>query len=87
MSNMKVTPRGGVEWNYWEISQIYRRKLKALIKASTAVLDEADKIHDNDTSPQKYRAPYGSLAELRKVLSTIDDWPISQPHNTKQPEE
>lgn len=72
---MKVTPRGGIEWDHWEISQIYRRKLKKLIKASQDVLDEVDAIHDNDQSPQKYRAPYGSLAELRKVLSDIDNWP------------
>lgn len=75
MSEVKVTPRGVIEFDQWEISQIYRRKLKKLIKASKAVVDEADHIHDNSPVPQKYRAPYASLTELRKVLNEIDDWP------------
>lgn len=73
---IKVMPRGGIEWNHWEISQIYRRKLKALVKASKAVLEEVDAIHDGDAPPQKYRAPYGSLAKLREVLKDIDNWPV-----------
>lgn len=79
---VKLMPRGGIEWDHWEISQIYRRKLKRLIKASKAVIKEADAIHDKEQWPIKYRAPYASMTELREVLRTIDDWPKKFPPST-----
>ena len=36
--------------------------------AAQKVLDETDRILENDDFPLKYRAPYGALAELRTLL-------------------
>lgn len=70
------TPRGGVEPDWWAESVKLYRRLRVIERAAQAVLDEADKIHDSDPYPIKYRAPYGALAKLREVLSaqpTIDN--------------
>ena len=69
-------PRGGGTHDWWAESVKLYRRLHKIEQAAQAVLDEADRIHDNDPYPIKYRAPYGALAQLRAVLSeqsTIDD--------------
>lgn len=50
----------------------YDRLLKAfgeLQAAAQKVVDETDRIHDNEPWPVKYRAPYGAIAELRQLLA------------------
>ena len=50
----------------------YDRLLKAfgeLQAAAQKVIDETDRIHDNEPWPVKYRAPYGAIVELRKLLA------------------
>ena len=37
--------------------------------AAQKVCDETDRIHDNSPWPQKYRAPYGAIVELRQLLA------------------
>lgn len=49
----------------------YDRLLNAfgeLQAAAQKVVDETDKIHNNDPWPIKYRAPYGAITELRILL-------------------
>lgn len=51
----------------------YDRLLKAfgeLQAAAQKVVDETDRIYDNEPWPTKYRAPYGAIVELRKLLGT-----------------
>ncbi len=36
--------------------------------AAQHVVDETDRIHDGDPWPIKYRAPYGAITALRRVL-------------------
>ena len=36
--------------------------------AAQKVCTETDRIHDNSSWPQKYRAPYGAITALKKVL-------------------
>jgi hypothetical protein len=50
----------------------YDRLLEAFTELQTAtqkVVDETDRIHDNDPWPIKYRAPYGAIVELRQLLA------------------
>jgi hypothetical protein len=50
----------------------YQRLLAAFSKLQAAaqhVVNETDRIHDNEPWPIKYRAPYGAIVELRKVLA------------------
>jgi hypothetical protein len=50
----------------------YNRLLKAftdLQRVAQDVLDETDRNLNHDTWPIKYRAPYGALMKLRKLLA------------------
>jgi len=38
--------------------------------AARKVVEEMDRIHDTSDAPLKFRAPFGAIAELRKVLET-----------------
>lgn len=66
--NWKPAPRGGIEPDYYEISVLQRRKYRKLQKAAQAVVDAMAEIHDKDPYPIKYRAPFGAIAALSKVL-------------------
>lgn len=49
----------------------YQRLLKAfgeLQAAAQKVIEETDRIHDNEPWPVKYRAPYGAIVELRELI-------------------
>lgn len=49
----------------------YARLLKSFTELQAAaqkVVDEIDRTHDGDPWPIKYRAPYGAITELRKLL-------------------
>lgn len=49
----------------------YQRLLASfgeLQAAAQRVVDETDRIHDNDPWPIKYRAPYAAITELRSLL-------------------
>lgn len=49
----------------------YQRILLAFSELQVAaqkVVDETDRIHDGSPWPQKYRAPYGAITDLRKLL-------------------
>lgn len=49
----------------------YTLLLKAFTQLQTAaqkVVDETDRIHNNDPWPIKYRAPYGAIVEMRQLL-------------------
>ena len=37
--------------------------------AANKVVAETDRIHDSEPWPQKYRAPYGAITELRTLLA------------------
>lgn len=37
--------------------------------AAHKVVNETDRIYDGDPWPIKYRAPYGAIAELRRLLA------------------
>jgi hypothetical protein len=68
-------PRGGMETDWWAESVKLYRRLRKVERAAQAVVDETQKIHDGSPWPLKYRAPYGAITELIKVLSeqpTID---------------
>lgn len=41
----------------------------ALQTAALKVVEETDRIHDNEPWPAKYRAPYGAITELRALLA------------------
>ncbi len=43
--------------------------LAALQTAALKVVNETDRIHDNEPWPTKYRAPYGAIVELRALLT------------------
>jgi len=50
----------------------YKKLLEAfseLQAAAQKVVDETDRIHDSSPFPAKYRAPYGAIVELRKLLA------------------
>jgi len=50
----------------------YKKLLAAfgeLQSAAQKVVDETDRIHDGSPWPTKYRAPYGAIVELRKLLA------------------
>jgi hypothetical protein len=54
------------------VERRYAALLKAFAELQSAaqkVVDETDRIHDNDPWPTKYRAPYGAIVELRQLLS------------------
>src|SRR5690606_1198983 len=75
-----IKPRGGVETDWWAESVKLYRRLRAVERAAQAVVEETDKIHDNDPAPVKFRAPYGAITELRRVLAlepTIDERKLS----------
>jgi len=40
-----------------------------LQRAAWDVVNETDRIHDGSPWPQKYRAPYGAITELRRLLA------------------
>ncbi len=43
--------------------------LAELQTAALKVVEETDRIHDNEPWPTKYRAPYGAIVELRALLT------------------
>lgn len=50
----------------------YDRLLTAyadLNAAAQKVIDETNRIHDNDPWPIKYRAPYGAIVDLENLLN------------------
>lgn len=65
-------PRGGVEPNWWEEWVKTTRAYNKLAKAAQAVIDETDHTHDSEPAPVRYRAPYGSITNLREVLALSD---------------
>jgi len=64
-------PRGGIEPD-WHLAFVsLRRRFRQLEKASRKVIEEADRIHDNEPWPLKYRAPYEAITEMRELLKHI----------------
>jgi hypothetical protein len=66
----KPMPRGGVETDWQAASILQYRKYCKLAKAAAKVVEEADRIHDNEPWPVKYRAPWEAITGLRNVLAT-----------------
>lgn len=51
----------------------YKRLLGSFAELQAAaqfVVDETDRIHDNDPWPIKYRAPYDAITKLRMLLAS-----------------
>lgn len=71
-------PRGGLEPD-WHLAFVsLRRRFRQLEKSSRKVIEEADRIHDGEPWPLKYRAPYQAITELRELLKHIGT-PSPQP--------
>lgn len=49
--------------------KVLKRFHAELQAAAIKVVEEADRIHDTDPWPIKYRAPYDAITKLRLVLS------------------
>lgn len=71
---VKPMPRGGIEPDWQGTSLTYYRRYRKLRKAAQAVIDQMAAIHDNDPYPLKYRAPFGAIAGLSKVLDENPDY-------------
>lgn len=76
----KITPRGGVERDWWTEFQLLHRKFKKLEKAARQVLSEVDKNLQEKSSPFRYGAPFGALTKLREALpQTYEEFKASKP--------
>lgn len=64
-------PRGGIEPDWHAACILLRRRFRKLEKAAQFVVSEADRIHENERWPIKYRAPYEAITKLRKVLAEV----------------
>lgn len=83
-------PRGGIEPDWHAASVLMRRKFRKLEKAARRVIEEADRIHDNEPWPLKYRAPYEAITALRELLAEIGSPDVrakAQPHSETRQEQ
>jgi len=52
--------------------KVAQAHLAELSAAASKVVEETDRIHDTSPAPQKYRAAFGAITELRAVLAKLN---------------